>query len=81
VLISFAANPQNITQFSNSSDGAQLTNFIKLTKQGEACLPVNVQSLGLPNAKNGANATIQIQYDGGDGNCTSLPFELFVRRC
>ncbi|CAE6495245.1 unnamed protein product [Rhizoctonia solani] len=68
VLISFDANPQNITQFSNSSNGAQLTNFIKLEKQGEACLPVNIQSLGLSNVSNGTNATIQIQYDGGDGN-------------
>ncbi|KAH7345170.1 hypothetical protein B0J17DRAFT_638638 [Rhizoctonia solani] len=68
VLISFDANPQNITQFSNSSNGAQLTNFVKLEKQGEACLPVNVQSLGLSNVANGTNATIQIQYDGGDGN-------------
>ncbi|CAE6454097.1 unnamed protein product [Rhizoctonia solani] len=68
VLISFDANPQNITQFSNSSNGAQLTNFIKLEKQGEACLPVNIRSLGLSNVSNGTNATIQIQYDGGDGN-------------
>ncbi|CAE6352026.1 unnamed protein product [Rhizoctonia solani] len=68
VLISFDANPQNITQFSNSSNGAQLTSFIKLDKQGEACIPVNIQSLGLSNVANGTNATIQIQYDGGDGN-------------
>ncbi|KAG8721579.1 hypothetical protein FRC08_012022 [Ceratobasidium sp. 394] len=67
-LISFDPNPQNITQFSNSSNGAQLTNFIKLDKQGEACLPVNIQSLGLSNVSNGTNATIQIQFDGGDGN-------------
>ncbi|CAE6470676.1 unnamed protein product, partial [Rhizoctonia solani] len=40
VLISFDANPQNITQFSNSSNGAQLTSFIKLDKQGEACIPI-----------------------------------------
>ncbi|KDN39594.1 hypothetical protein RSAG8_08750, partial [Rhizoctonia solani AG-8 WAC10335] len=62
VLISFDSNPQNITQFSNSSNGAQLTNFIKLEKQGEACIPVNIQSLGLSNVSNGTNATIQIQY-------------------
>ncbi|CUA77477.1 hypothetical protein RSOLAG22IIIB_02492 [Rhizoctonia solani] len=68
VLISFDSNPQNITQFSNSSNGAQLTSFIKLDKQGEACLPVNIQSLGLSNVSNGTNATIQIQFDGGDGN-------------
>ncbi|QRV76122.1 nucleoporin-interacting protein NIC96 [Ceratobasidium sp. AG-Ba] len=67
-LISFASNPQNLTQFSNSSDGAQLTNFIRLTKQGEACIPVNIESLGLSNVSNGTNATIQIQFDGGDGN-------------
>ncbi|KAF8708244.1 hypothetical protein RHS03_04195, partial [Rhizoctonia solani] len=68
VLVSFDANPQNITQFSNSSNGAQLTSFVKLEKQGEACIPVNIQSLGLSNVSNGTNATIQIQYDGGDGN-------------
>ncbi|KAG8736986.1 hypothetical protein FRC10_008672 [Ceratobasidium sp. 414] len=67
-LISFDPNPQNITQFSNSSNGAQLTGFIKLNQQGEACLPVNIQSLGLSNVSNGTNATIQIQFDGGDGN-------------
>ncbi|KAG9128298.1 hypothetical protein FRC07_001233 [Ceratobasidium sp. 392] len=67
-LISFDSNPQNLTQFSNSSNGAQLTSFIRLDKQGEACLPVNIQSLGLSNVSNGTNATIQIQFDGGDGN-------------
>ncbi|KAF8761820.1 Ctr copper transporter family [Rhizoctonia solani] len=72
VLVSFDANPQNITQFSNSSNGAQLTSFVKLEKQGEACIPVNIQSLGLSNVSNGTNATIQIQYDGGDGNYVTL---------
>ncbi|KAF8605009.1 hypothetical protein BDV93DRAFT_439668, partial [Ceratobasidium sp. AG-I] len=67
-LISFDANPQNITQFSNSSNGAQLTSFIKLDKQGEACIPVNIGALGIANVVNGTNATIQIQFDGGDGN-------------
>lgn len=81
MLISFDANPQNITQFSNSSNGAQLTNFIQLTKQGDACIPVNVQSLGLSNVGNGTNATIQIQFDGGDGNCMCPSrVELFVRK-
>ncbi|KAG8773151.1 hypothetical protein FRC12_002698 [Ceratobasidium sp. 428] len=71
-LISFDPNPQNITQFSNSSGGAQLSDFIRLVKQGPACIPVNIGSLGLANVSNGTNATIQIQFDGGDGNCEWL---------
>lgn len=35
--------------------------------QGDACFPVNADSLGISEIHNGANATIMVQFDGPDG--------------
>jgi hypothetical protein len=39
-----------------------------MNAQGDACFPVNISSLGLPEVQNGANATIMVQFNGGDGD-------------
>ncbi|KAF8587337.1 hypothetical protein K439DRAFT_1338632 [Ramaria rubella] len=70
ILISFDANPTMFGEFNQTASGTTipfLLPFTKMNAQGDACFPVNISSLGLSEAQNGANATIMVQYNGGDG--------------
>ncbi|GAA5897319.1 uncharacterized protein JCM6883_006655 [Sporobolomyces salmoneus] len=69
VLISFDENPTSIEQFTKLSNGTSyglLQNFETLNSEGEYCLSVDVASLNL-GAVNGTPATIQVEFNGGDG--------------
>ncbi|KAG8946175.1 hypothetical protein FRC04_012030 [Tulasnella sp. 424] len=69
-LISFSSDPQSFTDFNTTSDGKAipfLKPFIQIQGTGEACIPVDVASLNVPGVQNGTNATIQVQFNGGDG--------------
>jgi len=71
VAISFNEDPTKFSDFNTSSDGSKvpfLVPFIDMNAQGDACVPVNVSALSLPQAKDGANATIMVQFNGGDGD-------------
>lgn len=70
VLVSFSENPTNFTDWTKTASGAAnppLRDFFKV--DGESiCIGVNIKSLGYEGAKDGANATILVQYSGGDGD-------------
>ncbi|KAG9050272.1 hypothetical protein FS837_006713 [Tulasnella sp. UAMH 9824] len=69
-LISFSNNPQSFTDFNTTANGGSipyLKPFIQIQGTGEACIPVDVASLNVPGVQNGTNATIQVQFNGGDG--------------
>ncbi|KAG8920694.1 hypothetical protein FRC01_000636 [Tulasnella sp. 417] len=69
-LISFDADPQNFLDFNQTDDGTPiplLKPFLALQGAGELCVPVNVSALGVPGVGPGTNATILIQFVGGDG--------------
>jgi hypothetical protein len=70
VMISFANAPSDIRNFTQTSTGlAQppIRNWFQI--DGEAiCIGVDISSIGYPQATNGTNATLAVQYDGGDGN-------------
>jgi len=70
-LISFDANPTNFAQFNTSPSGQSygfLKPFIQLQGTGEMCVPVNISALGVSGVGDGTNATIQVQFNGGDGD-------------
>ncbi|KAG9050273.1 hypothetical protein FS837_006714 [Tulasnella sp. UAMH 9824] len=69
-LISFDADPQNFLDFNQTDDGRPipfLKPFLALQGAGELCVPVNVSALGVEGVGPGTNATILIQFVGGDG--------------
>ncbi|GAA5876776.1 hypothetical protein JCM16303_006283 [Sporobolomyces ruberrimus] len=69
VLISFEENPTSIEQFTKLSNGTSyglLKDFESLGSEGEYCLSVDVNSLNL-GITNGTAATIQVEFNGGDG--------------
>jgi hypothetical protein len=60
VLLSTAQNPTSFDGFS------QLVPFFQLEGEGVFCIPLNLASA--PSVQEGSNVTIQIVFDGGDGN-------------
>jgi len=70
VLISFSQNPTVFADWTNSTTGQPqppLRDFFQ-TSSSAICIGVDVQSLNYAGAKDGANATILVQYSGGDGD-------------
>jgi len=70
ILISFDSDPTTFAEFNKTSSGQSipfLMPFTVMNAQGDACFPVNISSLGVSQAQNGANATIMVQFNGGDG--------------
>ena len=71
VFIAIDQNPNNASLFNVSSTGVQLPlakQPFTETGEGEFCFPIDLGSLGIQGLQNGSNVTIQIEYNGGDGN-------------
>jgi len=70
ILISFDNDPTAFANFNKTAAGNNiplLMNFTQMNAQGDACFPVNISALDVPEAKDGANATIQFEFNGPDG--------------
>ena len=71
VLISIVQDPTNFSVFSNGSDASNIpfaVPFFQTSGEGAACIPIDIGKLGISGVGNGTNVTIQVQFDGGDGN-------------
>lgn len=69
VLLSTVQDPTSFNNFTNSSGGQQLArNFSSFSGAGGFCIPLDLSSTGISGVSDGANVTIQLVYDGGDGN-------------
>ncbi|EIM92751.1 uncharacterized protein STEHIDRAFT_164981 [Stereum hirsutum FP-91666 SS1] len=82
VLISTVQNPVSFDNFTanDTSSGADqfARNFASGTGEGTFCIPLDLSSIGVSGVQDGANVTIQIVFDGGDGNlfqCADLTLE------
>ncbi|CEQ40742.1 SPOSA6832_02378, partial [Sporobolomyces salmonicolor] len=70
IFISFDQNPTSFADFNQTSSGQaypMLMPFGTINGQGEWCFNVDVASLNVPNVGNGTLATIQVEFNGGDG--------------
>ena len=64
------ATVQNPTSFDNFSSGGQfqfVMPFFQTSGEGDFCFPVDFGAQNVTGVKNGANVTLQLIYDGGDG--------------
>ncbi|KAI0271514.1 hypothetical protein BC834DRAFT_966981 [Gloeopeniophorella convolvens] len=69
VLISTVQDPTSFDNFSTSFGQEQLArNFASTTGTGVFCIPLDLSNTGVSGAKDGANVTIQLVYNGGDGS-------------
>jgi hypothetical protein len=61
-------NPKSFDDF-NSSTGEQIArNFASASGAGDFCIPLNLSSTGISGVADGANVTIQLVFNGGDGS-------------
>jgi hypothetical protein len=68
-LLSTDQDPTSFDNFTNSTGGQQLArNFATGAGEGGVCIPLNLSASGISGVTNGANVTIQLLYNGGDGS-------------
>ncbi|KAI0639191.1 hypothetical protein C8Q77DRAFT_1204722 [Trametes polyzona] len=64
------ATVQNPNSFDNFTSGGQfqfVVPFFKTSGEGGFCFPIDLAAQNISGVKDGANVTIQLIYDGGDG--------------
>ena len=67
VIVSTIQNPNNFSDF-NSSSGYQMgVQWFQQSGEGLYCFPIDLATANIAGVKDGANVTIQIVFDGGDG--------------
>ena len=68
-VVSTVPTASSFDDFHNTSGGFQFAvPYFKVENNGSVCAPVNFGSLGFSGISDGANVTLQIIYQGGDGN-------------
>jgi len=69
VVISTIQDPTSFTDFINSSSGYQtVVPFFQTTGAGTFCFPIDIAASNISGIQEGANVTIQVIFDGGDGS-------------
>jgi hypothetical protein len=66
ISLSTAQNPTSFDNFTNSTGGL-VRNFATGSGAGNFCIPLDLSNTGIGSVSDGANVTIQIIYNGGDG--------------
>nr|6IBH_A Chain A, Auxiliary activity CAZyme [Laetisaria arvalis]6IBH_B Chain B, Auxiliary activity CAZyme [Laetisaria arvalis]6IBI_A Chain A, Auxiliary activity CAZyme [Laetisaria arvalis]6IBI_B Chain B, Auxiliary activity CAZyme [Laetisaria arvalis]6IBI_C Chain C, Auxiliary activity CAZyme [Laetisaria arvalis]6IBI_D Chain D, Auxiliary activity CAZyme [Laetisaria arvalis]6IBJ_A Chain A, Auxiliary activity CAZyme [Laetisaria arvalis] len=81
-IISLETDADAWEDFKNSSGGDQIAiAYRQVDNSGTYCVPFNPSSLNIAGIQDGANATIQVVYTGGDGNlyqCADVTFRTTV---
>jgi hypothetical protein len=68
VLVSTAQNPTSFNDFNSANGSNQLAvQFFQTSGEGLACFNIDLNNTGISGVKDGANVTIEVVFDGGDG--------------
>jgi len=68
VLLTTVQNPTSFDNFSSNGNQQLAVPFFQQQGEGKFCFPINIGSSGISGVQDGANVTIQILFNGGDGN-------------
>ncbi|KAG6371645.1 hypothetical protein JVT61DRAFT_9359 [Boletus reticuloceps] len=63
VIISTVQNPTSFSDFNSSL----VVPYFKTSGEGGFCFPINIAASNVSGIQDGANVTIQVIFDGGDG--------------
>ena len=55
--------------------------FFQTSGEGQYCFPVDLSNSSVPGVQDGANVTIQLIYNGGDGNLYQVRMTPLLLRC
>jgi len=67
VIISTVQDPTSFSDFNSSSGYQMVVPYFQTNGEGMFCFPVNITTSGVSGIQEGANVTIQVIFDGGDG--------------
>ncbi|EJD54612.1 hypothetical protein AURDEDRAFT_110183 [Auricularia subglabra TFB-10046 SS5] len=70
VSIALNDNPTSFDDFNATTSpgkGATVLDFFKIDSEGDFCFDTDVSALGLADAKDGTEATLNVIFNGGDG--------------
>ncbi|KAI6007936.1 hypothetical protein EDC04DRAFT_925358 [Pisolithus marmoratus] len=68
VVVSTKQDPTSFSDFNSSSGYQMAVPWFQTSGEGQYCFPIDLATSGVSGIQDGANVTIQIVYDGGDGN-------------
>ena len=61
-------NPTSFNDFNNANGSNQLVvNFFQTSGEGLACFNIDLSKSGIAGVADGANVSIEVAFDGGDG--------------
>ncbi|KAG6334926.1 hypothetical protein ID866_4168 [Astraeus odoratus] len=67
VIVSTKQDPSSFADFNSSSGYQMAVQFFQTSGEGQYCFPIDLAASGISGVQDGANVTIQIVFDGGDG--------------
>ncbi|KAH7883902.1 hypothetical protein F5I97DRAFT_1794099, partial [Phlebopus sp. FC_14] len=67
VIVSTKQDPSSFADFNSSSGYQMAVPFFQQNGEGLYCFPIDLALSGVSGIQDGANVTIQIIFDGGDG--------------
>lgn len=66
--MSTAANPSSFNDFNFPNSSNQfVVDFFQTSGEGLACFNIDISKSGISGIEDGANVTIEVAFDGGDG--------------
>jgi len=76
-LLSIVQDPTSFDNFTNSSGQQQIVrNFASASAAGNYCIPLDLSNTGISGVADGANVTIQLVYNAGDGSLYDVKLNL-----
>jgi len=67
VIVSTIQDPNNFSDFNSSSGYQMAVQFFQQSGEGLYCFPIDLAAANITGIKDGANVTVQVIFDGGDG--------------
>jgi hypothetical protein len=67
-MISTVDNPSSFDHFNVDGQQQLIHPYAQEDDAGTFCVPLNISAANIPNVRDGSNVTIQVVFEGGDGN-------------
>jgi len=78
VAVSTKPNPTSFNDFNNASGSQLAVNFFQTSGEGLACFNIDLSKSGISGVQDGANVTIEVVFDGGDGQLYQVLYVLWI---
>lgn len=67
VIVSTDQDPTSFSDFNSSSGYQMAVQYFESSGEGQYCFPIDLAAAGVSGIQDGANVTIQVVFNGGDG--------------